>query len=149
LSAPRLLLPRRAAGGAGRKAQGGNPSLLERVRSSLSIPTIFVSHNIDEVVQLANRVAVIAQGRVRRLGSIFEVFADLGLGDILDAGAAGAAIPSKVAVEDDGSGLSVLDFAGGQFRVPGTDVRPARRSICASAPRRGPCAQPRRWHQYP
>ena len=70
------------------------------------------------------RVAVIAQGRVRRVGSIFEVFSDLGLGDILDHGAAGAAIPSRVAVEDDGTGLSVLDFAGGQFRVPGAR-RPA------------------------
>jgi len=60
------------------KSASGNLPFLERVRSSLSIPTIFVSHNIDEVVQLANRVAVIAQGRVRRLGSIFEVFADLG-----------------------------------------------------------------------
>ena len=31
------------------------------------------------MVRLANRVAVIAQGRIRRVGTIYEVFADLGL----------------------------------------------------------------------
>jgi molybdate transport system ATP-binding protein len=124
LSAPRLLLLDEPLAALDEKRKAEILPFLERVRSSLSIPTILVSHNIDEVVRLANRVAVIAEGKIRRVGTIFEVFADLGLGDILDGGAAGAAIPAKVAIENDGSGLSVLDFAGGQFRVPGAG-RPA------------------------
>jgi molybdate transport system ATP-binding protein len=124
LSAPRLLLLDEPLAALDEKRKAEILPFLERVRSSLSIPTIFVSHNVDEVVRLANRVAVVAQGRIRRVGTIFEVFADLGLGDILESNAAGAAIPAKVSVEDDGSGLSVLDFAGGQFRVPGAG-RPA------------------------
>ena len=128
LMKPRLLLLDEPLAALDEKRKAEILPFLERVRSSLSIPTIFVSHNVDEVVRLANRVAVIAQGRIRRVGSIFEVFADLGLGDILDGGAAGAAIPARVSVEDDGSGLSVLDFAGGQFRVPGAG-RPAGTAI--------------------
>ena len=119
LSAPRLLLLDEPLAALDEKRKAEILPFLERVRSTLSVPTILVSHNIDEVVRLANRVAVIADGKIRRVGTIFEVFADLGLGDILDGGTAGAAIPAKVSIEDDGSGLSVLDFAGGQFRVPG------------------------------
>jgi molybdate transport system ATP-binding protein len=128
LSAPRLLLLDEPLAALDEKRKAEILPFLERVRSTLSVPTILVSHNIDEVVRLANRVAVIDRGKIRRVGSIFEVFADLGLGDILDGGAAGAAIPAKVSVEDDGSGLSVLDFAGGQFRVPGAG-RPAGTAI--------------------
>jgi len=128
LSAPRLLLLDEPLAALDEKRKAEILPFLERVRGSLSIPTIFVSHNVDEVVRLANRVAVIAQGKVRRVGTMFEVFADLGLGDILESSAAGAAIPAKVSVEDDGSGLSVLDFAGGQFRVPGAG-RPAGTAI--------------------
>jgi molybdate transport system ATP-binding protein len=125
---PKLLLLDEPLAALDEKRKAEILPFLERVRSALSIPTILVSHNIDEVIRLANRVAVIADGKIRRVGTIFEVFADLGLGDILDGGAAGAAIPAKVSIQDDGSGLSVLDFAGGQFRVPG-DGRPAGTEI--------------------
>jgi molybdate transport system ATP-binding protein len=123
LSAPKLLLLDEPLSALDDKRKAEILPFLERVRSTLTIPTVLVSHNVDEVVRLANRVAVIAEGKLRKLGTVYEVFADLGLGDILDT-AAGAAIPARVSVPDDGSGLSVLDFAGGQFRVPGAG-RPA------------------------
>jgi molybdate transport system ATP-binding protein len=118
LSAPKLLLLDEPLAALDERRKSEILPFLERVRSSLAIPTILVSHSVDEVVRLANRVAVIADGKVRRVGTIYDVFADLGLGDILDGGAAGAAIPAIVSIANDGSGLSVLDFAGGQFRVP-------------------------------
>jgi len=128
LSAPRLLLLDEPLAALDEKRKSEILPFLEKVRAALAIPTVFVSHNVDEVIRLANRVAVIADGRIRRTGTIFEVFADLGLGDVLDSASAGAAIPATVSVSDDGSGLSVLDFAGGQFRVPGIG-RPAGAAI--------------------
>jgi molybdate transport system ATP-binding protein len=128
LSAPKLLLLDEPLAALDERRKSEILPFLERVRAALSIPTVFVSHNVDEVVRLANRVAVIADGKIRRTGTIFEVFADLGLGDVLDAASAGAAIPAVVSAPDDGSGLSVLDFAGGQFRVPGI-ARPAGTAI--------------------
>jgi molybdate transport system ATP-binding protein len=119
LSAPKLLLLDEPLTALDQKRKSEIMPFLERIRTSLAIPTILVSHNVDEVVRLANRVAVVANGRIRKVGTIFEVFADLGLGDVLDAASAGAAISATVGIEDDGTGLSVLDFAGGQFRVPG------------------------------
>jgi molybdate transport system ATP-binding protein len=119
LSAPKLLLLDEPLTALDEKRKSEIMPFLERARTSLAIPTILVSHNVDEVVRVAGRVAVIANGRVRKVGTIFEVFADLGLGDVIDAASAGAAISATVGIENDGTGLSVLDFAGGQFRVPG------------------------------
>jgi molybdate transport system ATP-binding protein len=118
LSAPRLLLLDEPLTALDQRRKSEILPFLERIRTSLAIPTILVSHNVDEVVRLANRVAVVADGRIRKVGTIFDVFADLGLGDVLDAASAGAAIAATVGIENDGTGLSVLDFAGGQFRVP-------------------------------
>jgi molybdate transport system ATP-binding protein len=128
LSAPRLLLLDEPLAALDQRRKSEILPFLERVRANLAVPTVLVSHDVDEVVRLANRVAVIADGRIRRTGTIYEVFADLGLGDVLDANAAGAAIPAKVALADDGSGLTVLDFAGGQLRVPGI-ARPAGSAV--------------------
>ncbi|WP_417504052.1 molybdenum ABC transporter ATP-binding protein [Marinomonas gallaica] len=48
---------------------------LARLRASLKIPILYVSHSVDEIAQLADHVVVLEQGTVVAQGDIGEVFA--------------------------------------------------------------------------
>src|SRR6185437_10588159 len=83
---------------------------LERLRDIARVPIFYVSHSLDEVARLADRVVLLEQGRVKAQGSVFEILAGLGsekpLGAVLEATATGT--------ED---GLTVVAFEGGRLLV--------------------------------
>ena len=92
---------------------------LERLRDIARIPIFYVSHSLDEVARLADRVVLLDSGRVTAEGSVFDLLAGLGaekpLGAVLEARAG--------EVED---GLQTLLFDGGRLMV--TDMHaPGRR----------------------
>jgi len=94
---------------------------LERLRDIARMPIFYVSHSLDEVARLADRVVLLEAGRVKAEGSVFELLAGLGaekpLGAVLEATIEGAR-----------DGLDVLAFDGGALLVAdagamGTRVR--------------------------
>jgi molybdate transport system ATP-binding protein len=52
--------------------------LLHELVAETQVPTLLVSHDIDDVRQIADRAAVIIDGKLRRFGTTAEVFADPG-----------------------------------------------------------------------
>ena len=50
---------------------------LEHLRDALSIPMLYVTHSMDELVRLANHVVVLAQGRVQQSGPLQQVLTEL------------------------------------------------------------------------
>ncbi|WP_239090338.1 molybdenum ABC transporter ATP-binding protein [Marinomonas ostreistagni] len=48
---------------------------LAKLRSSLDIPILYVSHSVDEIAQLADHVLVLEQGKVVAQGDISDIFA--------------------------------------------------------------------------
>ena len=62
---------------------------LERLRDIARIPIFYVSHALDEVARLADRVVLLDHGRVTAEGSVFELLAGQGaekpLGAVLEA----------------------------------------------------------------
>src|SRR5690606_23948581 len=48
---------------------------LERVRDASDIPILYVSHALDEIIRLADRVVIVERGCVTADGTIFEVMA--------------------------------------------------------------------------
>ncbi|EIC20663.1 ABC transporter ATP-binding protein [Thiorhodovibrio frisius] len=52
--------------------------LLHELVAETQVPTLLVSHDIDDVRQIADRAAVIIDGELRRFGNTAEVFADPG-----------------------------------------------------------------------
>ncbi len=52
--------------------------LLHELVAETQVPTLLVSHDIDDVRQIADRAAVIIDGELRRFGTTAEVFADPG-----------------------------------------------------------------------
>lgn len=83
---------------------------LERLRDIARIPIFYVSHSLDEVARLADRVVLLNAGRVTAEGSVFELLAGLGAEKPL-----GAVLEARVAGTEDG--LTTLLFDGGKLFV--------------------------------
>ncbi len=91
---------------------------LDRLHSALSIPVIYVSHSIEEVIRLCDYLLVMERGRIVAAGDIQEVLlrADLPL---LGGEEAGAIIHAEAIDRDVGDGLTKIAVDGIEMWVPG------------------------------
>lgn len=90
---------------------------LERVVRESRVPMLYVSHALDEIARLADRVVLIDRGSVLAEGSIFDVSARLDL----FSGAhliPGAVMPALVMRHDGAHGLTELKTGGETLVVP-------------------------------
>lgn len=101
---------------------------IEALRGALSMPVILVTHDMDEAQRLADRMAVIDNGRLVCEGSPAEVALDPKAMRVLGLRETGAVLTARVKAHDK-DGLTRLDHAGGELFVPhinesiGTDVK--------------------------
>jgi len=124
LASPRLLLMDEplASLDAGRK--GEILYYIERLRDETRIPIVYVSHAIDEVVRLADTVALVSEGRIRATGPVAEMAGRLELRPYLGRFEGGAVIEATVAGQDLDMGLARLVFPGGELYAPDVDALP-------------------------
>jgi molybdate transport system ATP-binding protein len=124
LASPRILLMDEplASLDAPRKAE--ILQYVELLRDELRMPIVYVSHALDEVTRLADRVVLMSQGRVLAQGTIAELMARRDLAPHTGRFEAGAVIEAVVARHDEAFGLTVLAFAGGELVVPNVDALP-------------------------
>ncbi len=95
---------------------------IRKLRDEVGIPIIYVSHSIDEVIQLADTMAVMSEGRIVAHGLVEDLMARLDLHPLTGRFEAGAVINTVVAQHDRIYGLSELEFPAGLFRVPLTSA---------------------------
>jgi molybdate transport system ATP-binding protein len=90
---------------------------LERVRDESKIPILYVSHSMDEVARLAERIIVLHEGRVIAEGSVFDVTSNL---DLIGGGAQlpGSVIEAVISAHDEANALSELSLSGETLIVP-------------------------------
>ncbi|MGY9104995.1 MAG: molybdenum ABC transporter ATP-binding protein, partial [Alphaproteobacteria bacterium] len=90
---------------------------LERVRDESKIPILYVSHSMDEVARLADRIIVLHEGRVIAEGSLFDVTSNL---DLINGGAQlpGSVLEAIVSGHDQAHALSELNVSGETLVVP-------------------------------
>jgi molybdate transport system ATP-binding protein len=88
----------------------------------LSVPILYVSHSMDEVLRLADTLALMDEGRVVAAGSLETLMGDPGLRPLTGRYEAGAVIAATVASHDSGYGVSRLAFDGGTLIVGRTDL---------------------------
>ena len=127
LSAPRILLMDEplASLDAGRKAE--IIPFIGRIQSRFRVPVVYVSHSVDEVLQLADTMVLVADGGVAAVGPVEDVMNRPDLVRITGTGDAGTVIPARVADSDPAFGIATLSFAGGEFRVPASGLEPGKR----------------------
>lgn len=88
----------------------------DRLHDELSIPVVYVSHDIDEVSRLCDHLVLLDAGKVLASGELCEVLsrADVPLLTGRNAGVVIWAVPV-----DHDEGLTKFDFADGDIWVPG------------------------------
>ncbi len=106
---------------------------IRRLQLELGITTIFVTHDQEEALSVADRVAVLKSGRLEQIGSPAEVYDRPSTPFVAEFVGTMNHLPGRV------SGDTVEVF--GQI-LPSTAPRPARRSTSWSAPRRSGSPRP-------
>jgi molybdate transport system ATP-binding protein len=135
LSAPRLILMDEPLSALDRARRQEILPYIERIRDEVKIPVIYVSHAMDEVARLANRVVLLEDGRVRAEGEPREVFPELSSGE--DGVAPQSILEARIVGHEPHFGLSMAEIGDSvvtlqpvdlpegtsvRIRVPATDI---------------------------
>jgi molybdate transport system ATP-binding protein len=117
LARPRLLLMDEPLAALDHARRGEVLPFLARLRDAARIPILYVTHALDEVDALADRLVLMGNGRVLAEGQVEALAArtDLPLAVRRDAG---SLIACTIAAHDVQRGLTRLRFDGGEFLLP-------------------------------
>jgi len=122
LSSPRILLMDEplAALDAARKAE--ILPFIERLHAEITIPIVYVSHAVDEVLRIADTVAVVRDGGIEAVGPVEDLASRLDLAGQAGFGEAATVLAATVARHDDHHALTELDTAAGRIMVGRLDA---------------------------
>jgi molybdate transport system ATP-binding protein len=145
LSRPRLLLLDEPLSALDNARKGELLPFLETLKSDFALPTLYVSHDVDEVSRIADRVMVMEDGRVIATGSTDDVLSRFGLEAGRNPYEEASFLTGHVAQAQNQDGLIAVQIGAAEIwlaadlhTAPGTAVRlkiPARDvSIALSRP---------------
>jgi molybdate transport system ATP-binding protein len=97
---------------------------VELLRDELKLPIVYVSHAIEEVTRLADRLVLMSEGRTIAEGPVAELMSRPDLRPHTGRYEAGAVVQARVVRHDERFELSVLAFDGGELVVPNVDALP-------------------------
>lgn len=118
LSEPRLLLMDEPLAALDAASKNDILPYLETLHETLSIPVVYVSHDLAEVERLADTMILMEAGRVRAAGPVADLASDVGL-PLATARDAAAVLEAEVADYDAAYALTRLKVPGGSLIVPG------------------------------
>lgn len=91
---------------------------LAALPARLSLPILYVTHQMDEVMRLADRVVLMADGAVAASGPALELLSDLTLGPLVGRFEAGSVLAGTVSEQLEAWQLSIVSVAGQRITVP-------------------------------
>jgi molybdate transport system ATP-binding protein len=118
LTSPRLLLLDEPLSSLDTERKREILPFILRMYKTLQIPIIYVSHSMNEILQLAHMVAFLQRGKIVALGPLNEVFSRLDLHRTLGPHPVGAVIDATVAAHEPEFSLTRLEFKGRSLYVP-------------------------------
>ncbi len=118
LTRPRLLMLDEPLSALDDKRKAEILPYLERIPRHFDIPTIFVSHALDEIVQLAGSMIVLAEGRVQAYGPTAAIVERLDLQPITGRLEAGVLVHARVRGHDSRLALTHVDLDGQPLKMP-------------------------------
>jgi len=95
---------------------------IERLRDELVLPIVYVSHEIEEIVRLADTMVLVSDGRVVATGAVASIMNRLDLKPMTGRFEAGAVIDTRVVANDLEYGMTRLAFDGGELQATGVDA---------------------------
>jgi molybdate transport system ATP-binding protein len=128
LSQPRLLLLDEPLASLDAARRAEVLPYLEALRDRLSIPMVYVSHQFEEVLRLADHVVLMEAGRVVGAGGIHEMSLRPELAAIVGSDFVGAVLEGVISETDAARGLARLNFGGGTLLVAAPHARVGARA---------------------
>lgn len=143
LRSPRLVLMDEPLAALDRARRDEILPFLDRLHARLSVPILYVSHNIDEVCRLCDHLVVMERGMALASGAIQSVLVRLDIAE-LGSDEAGSVVQGSVESYDADYDLTRVRFSGGVLVVPGSfdaentavriRIRAADVSLCREKP---------------
>jgi molybdate transport system ATP-binding protein len=121
LSQPELLLMDEPLSALDRLTVDEILPFLERLHDTLSLPVIYVSHDMAEVERLADHLVLMQAGRVTTSGPLAALQSDPAL-PLARARDAAVSLDARVEAYDAAYGLATCVVDGGQFLIPAPPV---------------------------
>jgi len=118
LTSPKLLLMDEPLVSLDRERKKEIFPFIQRLNQELQIPVLYVSHDINEVLQLANHMVLIKEGKVVADGPIQEVFSRLDLPGLVEPSMVGSILETKIAGHESKFGLTRVEFEGRSLFIP-------------------------------
>ena len=118
LTAPDVLLLDEPLAGLDAERREEVMGFLERLKQDRDLVTVYVTHRMEEVVRLADRLALIDRGVVQSVGDPMDLLGRPELQVLTGRRRAGALLSCRIEQSDDGDGLSRLSCSGHALFVP-------------------------------
>ena len=99
---------------------------IRKVEKELSIPIIYVTHSMSEVLQLVDTMVILKDGKVVKYGPVGKVFSDIQLREAIGDEHSGAVLDTTVLEHDTEYGITRLDFMGQGLSVPIQNISPGQ-----------------------
>ena len=122
LTAPDVLLLDEPLAGLDGERRGEVLDFLERLKRDSDRIIVYVTHRIEEVVRLADRLVLIDRGVVRSSGEPQDLLGRPELQASIGQQSAGALLRCRIEEVDDGDGLSRLSCSGHTILLPRLDL---------------------------
>lgn len=121
LASPRILLMDEPLANLDAPRRSEILPFIEDLRREFSPSIVYVSHNMDEIIRLADQLVVMAEGTVVANGPVAEITSRLDLRPLTGRWDAGSVIDTVVAEQDERDFLTRLSFKGGNLWLPRLD----------------------------
>ncbi len=122
LSQPKLLLMDEPLSALDRTTKDEIMPFLERLRDRLSLPIVYITHDIAEVERLADQVVLMEKGRAFATGPLAALQSDPSL-PLAVARDAAVTLDGAIEAHDARYGLLTLEVSGGRFVAPAPPAR--------------------------
>lgn len=122
LSNPRLLLMDEPLASIDVQRRSEILPFIEQLRDQVGMTVIYVSHAIEEVIRLADKMVLLSGGEIAASGSVEEIMSRLDLHPLTGRFDAGAVLSTTFAKYDAEFDIGELAFGGGSFRVTGVNL---------------------------
>ncbi len=100
---------------------------ISRLAMEFSIPILYVSHALEEILNLADTMVLLDAGRVMAVGAVEELMSHRHLQQLTGDTDYGTVIPTVIKRHDEAAGITHLQFPGGILKLPRIDLPIGRR----------------------
>ncbi len=122
LTSPKLLLMDEPLSSLDRRLKAEIIPFIKRIGDEFKMPVIYVTHSMNEVLQLVDTMVILKSGKVVNVGSVEEVCSDARSREVVGDGELGAVLETLVSGHDEEFGLTQLDFMGQVLNVPRQNI---------------------------